>query len=163
MTQNNYIYIIKELSHWYRRILPHVGISKKACKLASFDIPSRDNIPQYQCNNVLILCSSNITQLLIMRTAKAKIRLRECSGWSGLCCPHMPYKYKRYPGNATVTKQNSPVSLKGEIRTTQTPHVNPQTHEQRIPTKEPLWTTFSHGMAHIIQLACFIFQTSPLS
>ena len=51
MTQNIYRYIIKGLLHWYRWILSLVGISTDARKLPSFDIPTRDNIHRYQCNN----------------------------------------------------------------------------------------------------------------
>ena len=36
-------------------ILSLVGISTDARKLASFDIPTRDNIHRYQCNNPIIL------------------------------------------------------------------------------------------------------------
>ena len=51
--KNIYSYIIKGLLHWYREILSLVGISTDARKLAS-DIPTRDNIRRYQCNNNII-------------------------------------------------------------------------------------------------------------
>ena len=51
-----YSYIIKGLLHWYQWILSRVGISTDARKLASFDIPTRDNIHRYmyQCNNPVL-------------------------------------------------------------------------------------------------------------
>ena len=52
---NIHSYIIKGLLHWYWWILSLDGISTDARKLASFDIPTRDNIHQYQCNNPLLL------------------------------------------------------------------------------------------------------------
>ena len=52
--KNIYSYIIKGLLHWYRWILSLVAISTDARKLASFDIPTRNNIHRYQCNNPLI-------------------------------------------------------------------------------------------------------------
>ena len=52
--KNIYSYIIKGLLHWYRWILSFVGISTDARKLASFDIPTRDNIHRYQCNNPIV-------------------------------------------------------------------------------------------------------------
>ena len=69
IARNIYSYIIKGLSHWNRWILSRAGISKDASlranrwilslvgistdarKLASFDIPIRDKIHRYQCNN----------------------------------------------------------------------------------------------------------------
>ena len=51
IARNVYSYIIKGLLHWNRWILSLVGISTDARKLASFDIPTRDNIHRYQCNN----------------------------------------------------------------------------------------------------------------
>ena len=44
MTQNIYSYIIKGILHWYRGILSLFGITTYAHKLASFDIPTWDNI-----------------------------------------------------------------------------------------------------------------------
>ena len=54
MTRNIYSCITKGLLHWYRWILSLVGISTDARKLASFDIPTRDNIHRYQCNNPIL-------------------------------------------------------------------------------------------------------------
>ena len=54
IARNIYSYIIKGLSHWNRWILSLVGISTDARKLASFDIPTRDNIHRYQCNNPIV-------------------------------------------------------------------------------------------------------------
>ena len=51
MAHNIYSYIIKGLLHWCWWILSLV------CKLASFDIPTRDSIHQYQCNNPILWCS----------------------------------------------------------------------------------------------------------
>ena len=48
-------------------MLSLVGISTDACKLASFDIPTRDNIQGYQCNNPIILGhTANIGQFQIV-------------------------------------------------------------------------------------------------
>ena len=56
MAQNIYSFILlKRLLHCYRLILSLVGISTVARKLASFDIPTRDNIHRYQCNNPILL------------------------------------------------------------------------------------------------------------
>ena len=52
--RNIYNYIIKGLSHWNRWILSLVGITMDARKLASFHIPTRDNIHRYQCNNPIL-------------------------------------------------------------------------------------------------------------
>ena len=38
--------------HWSRWILPLVGISTDVRKLASFDIPTRDNVHRYQYNTL---------------------------------------------------------------------------------------------------------------
>ena len=53
-TQNIYSYIMKRWLplHWW--ILPHVGISMDESCLTSICIPSRDNIHQYQCNNLIM-------------------------------------------------------------------------------------------------------------
>ena len=53
--KNIYSHIIKGLLHWYQWILSLVVISTDARKLASFDIPTRDNIHRYQCNNPILL------------------------------------------------------------------------------------------------------------
>ena len=51
MAQNIYSYIIQGILHGYRWILSLVVISTDTHKLASFDIPIRDSIHRYQCNN----------------------------------------------------------------------------------------------------------------
>ena len=53
--KNIYSHIIKGLLHWYQWILSLVVISTDAHKLASFDIPTWDNIHRYQCNNPILL------------------------------------------------------------------------------------------------------------
>ena len=58
-----YSYMIKGLLHWYWWILSLIGKSKDVRKLASFDIPTRDNIHQYQCNNLYNLNPKNIASL----------------------------------------------------------------------------------------------------
>ena len=46
----------------------------------------------------------------------------------------------RYPRNVTITKQGLSKAQKKKRMTKQTPHMKPQTHEQRTATKEPPWT-----------------------
>ena len=58
IAQNIYSYIIKGLLHWYQWILSLVGISTDAHKIASFDIPTRDNIHRHQGNNPIHVISS---------------------------------------------------------------------------------------------------------
>ena len=54
IARNIYSCLIKRLSHLTRWILSLVGIVTDARKLASFVIPTRDNIRRYQCNNPII-------------------------------------------------------------------------------------------------------------
>ena len=57
---NTYSYIIKGLLYWYWWILSLVGISKQARKVSSFDIRTRDNIHEYQCNNPTLLNAARV-------------------------------------------------------------------------------------------------------
>ena len=75
---NIYSYIINGLLHWYWWILSLDGISADARKLASFDIPTRDNIHQYQCNNP-ILRSYYIA--LNIKWLKCAIKAEELACW----------------------------------------------------------------------------------
>ena len=58
---NIHSYIIKGLLYWYWWILSLDGISTNVRKLVSFDIPTWDNIHQFQCNNPLLFPNRHIT------------------------------------------------------------------------------------------------------
>ena len=55
IARNIYSHTITGLSHWNPWILSLVVISTDARKLASFDIPTRDNIHRYNCNNPIFI------------------------------------------------------------------------------------------------------------
>ena len=81
MAWNIYSYIIKGLLHWYRWILSLAGISTDARKLTSFDIPSRDNIHRYQCNNLIIYKQTLIMNGTLLSTlAHGKCKSRPIKG-----------------------------------------------------------------------------------
>ena len=60
-------YIMEGLLHWYWWILSLCGIheSTDACNLASFDVPTRDNIRHYQGNSPIIRVPAGLMTILL--------------------------------------------------------------------------------------------------